>query len=91
MAARSAVLKYLRVQVQSVPRNPSLANPLFASSFNAIRRRFFSEEVKGSFLDKPEVTDRVINVVKNFQKCDPSKVLCFSNLRAFRENDLSKP
>ncbi|XAR69385.1 hypothetical protein NMG60_11000935 [Bertholletia excelsa] len=30
--------------------------------------------VNGSFLDKSEVTDRVISVVKNFQKVDPSKV-----------------
>ncbi|RVW70159.1 50S ribosomal protein L25 [Vitis vinifera] len=40
MAARNALLKYLRV---------------------------------GTFLDKSEVTDRVISVVKNFQKVDPSK------------------
>ncbi|KAF4378647.1 hypothetical protein CsatB_029223 [Cannabis sativa] len=71
MAARSALIKYLRVQVQAVPQNPSTT---FLSSFNSIRRRFFSEEVRGSFLDKSEVTDRVINVVKNFQKVDPSKV-----------------
>ncbi|PON59112.1 Acyl carrier protein [Parasponia andersonii] len=74
MAARSALLKYLRVQVQAVPQNPSSGSPLFLSTFNAIRRRFFSEEVRGSFLDKSEVADRVINVVKNFQKVDPAKV-----------------
>jgi len=34
-----------------------------------------SEEAKGSFLDKIEVTDRIIKVVRNFQKIDdPSKV-----------------
>ncbi|ESR41895.1 hypothetical protein CICLE_v10013736mg, partial [Citrus x clementina] len=32
-----------------------------------------AREVRGSFLDKSEVTDRVISVVKNFQKVDPSK------------------
>jgi NADH dehydrogenase (ubiquinone) 1 alpha/beta subcomplex 1 len=68
-AARSALLNHLRVHVQAVPRNPS-----YTLSFNAIRRRFLSEEVRGSFLDKSEVTDRVISVVKNFQKVDPSKV-----------------
>ncbi|KAK9919222.1 hypothetical protein M0R45_027832 [Rubus argutus] len=72
MAARSVMLKYLRVPVvQAVQPNPSST---FLSSFNAIRRRFYSEEVRGTFLDKSEVTDRIINVVKNFQKVDPSKV-----------------
>lgn len=68
-AARSALLKHLRVHVQAIPRNPN-----YTLSFSGIRRRFFSEEVRGSFLDKSEVTDRVISVVKNFQKVDPSKV-----------------
>ncbi|KAG6737675.1 hypothetical protein POTOM_059203 [Populus tomentosa] len=72
MAARGALLKYLRVKVQAMPttRNPN-NNGLFGLSFNSIRR--FSEEVRGTFLDKSEVTDRVVNVVKNFQKVDPSK------------------
>ncbi|XP_031247543.1 acyl carrier protein 2, mitochondrial [Pistacia vera] len=74
MAARGALLKYLRVNVNTVPGNPSTtATNLFSLSFNAIRRRF-SEEVRGTFLDKSEVTDRVLSVVKNFQKVDPSKV-----------------
>lgn len=68
-AARGALLKYLRVNVTTVQRNPSP----FSLSFNSIRR-CFAEEVRGSFLDKSEVTDRVISVVKNFQKVDPSKV-----------------
>ncbi|GLT60481.1 hypothetical protein SLA2020_332450 [Shorea laevis] len=73
-AARGALLKYLRVNVSPLPQNPSASgNGLFQLTFNAIRRRF-SEEVRGSFLDKSEVTDRVISVVKNFQKVDPSKV-----------------
>jgi NADH dehydrogenase (ubiquinone) 1 alpha/beta subcomplex 1 len=69
MAARSALLKYLRVHVQAVPSRNLNYTPI-----NSIRRRFFSEEVRGSFLDKSEVADRVISVVKNFQKVDPSKV-----------------
>ncbi|XP_058754194.1 acyl carrier protein 2, mitochondrial-like, partial [Vicia villosa] len=36
--------------------------------------RHFSEEVRGSFLDKSQVTDRVLSCVKNFQKVEPSKV-----------------
>ncbi|CAM8888606.1 unnamed protein product [Rhodiola kirilowii] len=69
MAARNVLLKYLRVNVQLVPRS---ARP--STSFSVLMRRCFSDEVRGSFLDKSEVTDRVINVVKNFQKVDPSKV-----------------
>ncbi|XP_020254250.1 acyl carrier protein 2, mitochondrial-like, partial [Asparagus officinalis] len=37
-------------------------------------RRRFSDEVKGSFLDKDEVTERVVSVVKNFREVDRSKV-----------------
>ncbi|CAN7039629.1 hypothetical protein BRARA_B01621 [Brassica rapa] len=74
MAARNALLRYLRVNV-----NPSLASPTTivaresALPFTVLLRRF-SEEVRGSFLDKSDVTDRVITVVKNFQRVDPSKV-----------------
>ncbi|OMO96704.1 Acyl carrier protein (ACP) [Corchorus capsularis] len=70
-AVRGALLKHLRVNVTPLSSNPSPS--LFSLTFNAVRRRF-SDEVKGSFLDKSEVTDRVISVVKNFQKVDPSKV-----------------
>ena len=65
MARSALVKKYLRVNV-------GVGVGVDSSPFNAIRRRFFSEEVRTSF--KSEVTDRVISVVKNFQKVDPSKV-----------------
>lgn len=68
-AVRSAVLKHLRVRASLSP----LQVP--AISISRVFGRFFSEEVKGSFLDKSEVTDRVITVVKNFQKVEPSKVI----------------
>ncbi|KAK9292137.1 hypothetical protein L1049_020096 [Liquidambar formosana] len=75
MAARNALLKYLRVNARPVLQNPNPnPNTLGLSPFNVLLRRCFSEEVRGSFLDKSEVTDRVISVVKNFQKVDPSKV-----------------
>ncbi|XP_044476234.1 acyl carrier protein 2, mitochondrial-like [Mangifera indica] len=84
MAARGTLLKYVRVNVNTVSGNPrTTATNLFSLSFNAIRRRF-SEEVRGSFLDKSEVTDRVVSVVKNFQKIDPSKVTPNAHFR----NDL---
>ncbi|KAL5836679.1 hypothetical protein ACOSQ3_013848 [Xanthoceras sorbifolium] len=86
MAARGALLKYLRVNV--IPRNPTAASGgdtgLFSVAFNDVRRRFSTEEVRGSFLDKSEVSDRVVSVVKNFQKVDPSKV----TPKAHFQNDL---
>ncbi|KAL3833908.1 hypothetical protein ACJIZ3_008644 [Penstemon smallii] len=73
MAMRSVMLKHLRVSV-----NPMLSfqNPRAAAAggLSQLIRRNFSEEVRGSFLEKSEVTDRVLSVVKNFQKVDPSKV-----------------
>lgn len=72
MAARNALLKYLRVNVNTLPQ---LQNPRPGSGgLSQLIRRHFSEEARGSFLDKSEVTDRVLNVVKTFQKVDPSKV-----------------
>ncbi|KZV55497.1 acyl carrier protein 2, mitochondrial-like [Dorcoceras hygrometricum] len=71
-AVRSALLKYLRVNVR--PVSP-LQNPRAgAGGLSRLIRRHLSEEARGSFLDKSEVTDRVLGVVKNFQKVDPSKV-----------------
>nr|GMD34483.1 acyl carrier protein 2, mitochondrial-like [Ipomoea batatas] len=72
-AMRNALLKHLRVEVIAL-RNPS-PNPR-GPIFRLIGlSRHFCEEARGSFLDKSEVTDRVITVVKNFQKVDPAKVL----------------
>ncbi|KAJ9703318.1 hypothetical protein PVL29_004920 [Vitis rotundifolia] len=77
MAARNALLKYLRVEARRLPQNPNIP---FQLSFNLIRRHF-SEEIRGTFLDKSEVADRVISVVKNFQKVDPSKVTPTANFQ----------
>ncbi|OIW21776.1 hypothetical protein TanjilG_10675 [Lupinus angustifolius] len=85
MAARKCglpLMKYLRVQVDSLPNNNNRL-PFTISPINVFLRRF-SEEVRGTFLDKSEVTDRVISTVKNFQKVDPSKV----NPNAHFQNDL---
>ncbi|PKU73071.1 Acyl carrier protein 2, mitochondrial [Dendrobium catenatum] len=67
-AMRSVLLKHLRVKAGYPLRSP------MTFSFSQLLCHHFSEEVKGSFLDKSEVTDRVITVVKNFQMVDPSKV-----------------
>ncbi|KAJ8497670.1 hypothetical protein OPV22_008222 [Ensete ventricosum] len=66
-AVRSAILRHLRLRVVS----PA---PQVSSPFANLLRCGFSDEVKVSFLDKSEVADRIITVVKNFQKIDPSKV-----------------
>ncbi|KAI3783737.1 hypothetical protein L1987_42823 [Smallanthus sonchifolius] len=75
MAARNALLKYLRVNVTPVlPSSPAQNPRVIGGGLIQLLRRHFSEEVRGSFLDKSEVTDRVVTCVKNFQKVDPSKV-----------------
>lgn len=66
-AARRALLAHLRVPVV----HPAAA----AATIPAAGRLLSSTtERKGSFLDKGEVADRVVSVVKNFQKVEPSKV-----------------
>ncbi|CAN1186956.1 Acyl carrier protein 2, mitochondrial [Linum perenne] len=82
-AVRGILLNHLRVKVQPFSQIPNTTNPLFGLSFNSILRRF-SADVKGNFLDKAEVTDRVVNCVKNFQKVDASKV----TTNAHFQNDL---
>ncbi|RRT46289.1 hypothetical protein B296_00008071 [Ensete ventricosum] len=68
-AMRGALLRHLRVRVDSQ------AAPAAAFSFADLIRRRFSDEAIGSFLDKSDVADRIITVVKYFPKVDPSKVL----------------
>ncbi|KAL7148775.1 hypothetical protein ABFS83_06G202000 [Erythranthe nasuta] len=70
MAARNALLKHLRVNVNTMLQNPRSG----AGGLSQLIRRHFSDEAKGSFLEKSEVADRVLSVVKKFQKVDPSKV-----------------
>ncbi|GJM88428.1 hypothetical protein PR202_ga04488 [Eleusine coracana subsp. coracana] len=71
-AVRRALLAHLRVPVA----RPAAAAAAAAVSVPAARRLLSSttEEAKGSFLDKGEVADRVVSVVKNFQKVEPAKV-----------------
>ncbi|KAG2307273.1 hypothetical protein Bca4012_083710 [Brassica carinata] len=74
MASRNALLRYLRVNVTPSLRSSSITSHRGVAPLYVILRRRFSEEVRGSFLDKSEVTDRVVSVVKTFQKVEPSKV-----------------
>ncbi|KAK8949964.1 hypothetical protein KSP40_PGU009290 [Platanthera guangdongensis] len=76
-AMRHALLRHLRLRAGDPLPPPA------AFSFSHLLRRF-SEEIRGTFLDKTEVTDRIIKVVKNFQKVDPSKVMP----QAHFQNDL---
>ncbi|XP_006654335.2 acyl carrier protein 2, mitochondrial-like [Oryza brachyantha] len=70
-AARRALLSHLRVPVA----RPAAAA---AAGTGVPAARLLSsatdEGAKGSFLDKGEVADRIVSVVKNFQKVEPSKV-----------------
>ncbi|KAG8069011.1 hypothetical protein GUJ93_ZPchr0005g14759 [Zizania palustris] len=73
MAAwRRALLTHLRVPVA----RPTAAALVAAGSAPATRLLSTTTEegAKGSFLDKGEVADRIISVVKNFQKVEPAKV-----------------
>ncbi|CAL4893269.1 unnamed protein product [Urochloa decumbens] len=71
-AARRALLTHLRVPVA---RPAAAAAAAAAAGTVPTARRLLSsttEETKGSFLDKGEVADRVVSVVKNFQKVTPT-------------------
>lgn len=60
-AVRASLLRHLRVPVCGHGRG----------RLDRLARPFSAE---ASFLDKKEVTDRVLSVLKNFQKVDPSKL-----------------
>ena len=63
---RSGVLAHARIEASFAQIGPQLAGP----SCLQLLRSFAA----GTYLDKSQVTDRVLNVVKNFEKVDPSKV-----------------
>ncbi|CAD6203648.1 unnamed protein product [Miscanthus lutarioriparius] len=67
-AARNLLLRHLRLaaapSAASVRPTASLQEALWG------RRWMSSEDAKGSFLDKSEVTERIIKVVKSFPKID---------------------
>jgi NADH dehydrogenase (ubiquinone) 1 alpha/beta subcomplex 1 len=73
-AARNLVLRHLRLA--AAPASAASIRPAAALQGALSGRRWMSsEDAKGSFLDKDEVTERTIKVVKNFPKIeDGSKV-----------------
>uniref|UniRef100_A0A0E0HDP4 Acyl carrier protein n=1 Tax=Oryza nivara TaxID=4536 RepID=A0A0E0HDP4_ORYNI len=82
-AARRALLSHLRV--------PVLARPAAAVGSVPAARLLSSateEGSKGSFLDKGEVADRIVSVVKNFQKVEPSKVSTVADAHRTADSDL---
>ena len=72
-ALRLLVLRHARIPVAA----QALAPAAVASQF--LPSRFFGEAA-GTYLNKDEVTERVLNVVKNFQKVDPNKVRAFASM-----------
>ena len=60
---RQAILKHVRIPVQQT------SNPA-AAALSSFWRGFAG----GGYLDKDEVTERVLNVAKHFEKVDPAKV-----------------
>lgn len=62
---RSAVLRHVRLPVSSCSVPEAVGGGLAVFGV-----RGFAEG-----LDKAEVTERILNVVKNFEKVDPAKVL----------------
>lgn len=77
MALRAAILRHVRVPVQTLIITGSKLQPraLYGGSL-----RFLSSH-GDDHLTKDEVIDRVLSVVKSFPKVDPSKVcLCASHV-----------
>lgn len=66
---RRAVLQHMRM----APAAATCPVPTAAAALLMGPARSFAEAA-GTYLDRNEVTERVLNIVKNFQKVDPSKV-----------------
>ncbi|XP_008788498.1 acyl carrier protein 1, mitochondrial-like [Phoenix dactylifera] len=69
-ALRPAILRHIRIPVRTVSRSRPLAclNPLSTSMIRSMSSH------GDDHLTKEEVIERVLDVVKNFPKVDPSKV-----------------
>ncbi|MCL7043371.1 hypothetical protein MKW94_024167, partial [Papaver nudicaule] len=67
MALRAAILGHLRVPVQTLAQNGRASQSWNLLNFN---RSMSSHD---DHLDKQEVIDRVVSVVKSFPKVDPAK------------------
>lgn len=82
--AAMALLRSLRQAVLATVRVP--ANPLAQQAAAPASLQFWRGFGDASYLDKKDVTDRVLGVVKNFEKVEEGKVRCASlpgTLRSF--------
>ncbi|KAM7275924.1 hypothetical protein ACFE04_017790 [Oxalis oulophora] len=70
MAMRSAILRHVRVPVQTLTQNGAKSNQNPWSLFGSVRLMSSHED----HITKEEVIDRVLSVVKCFPKVDPSKL-----------------
>jgi hypothetical protein len=62
---RSGVINNLRVPVGGLQAATGSLSTIFSRGF-----------ADGTYLNKDDVTERVLSVVKNFDKADPAKVGC---------------
>jgi NADH dehydrogenase (ubiquinone) 1 alpha/beta subcomplex 1 len=70
-AVKQGLLRHLRVPLQEAwATSSSSSSSALAGASVSWARKFAG----GGYLDKTEVTDRVINVTKHFEKIDPAKV-----------------
>eukprot|EP00296_Roombia_truncata_P009749 JP448378.1.p1 GENE.JP448378.1~~JP448378.1.p1 ORF type:complete len:132 (+),score=37.68 JP448378.1:27-422(+) len=69
---RTAAVAARAVQQPTFTLGLQNTNVSMMQMFSAQPRSFAA--AAGTFLNKDEVTERVVNVVKNFQKVDPTKV-----------------
>ncbi|KAF6170152.1 hypothetical protein GIB67_038685 [Kingdonia uniflora] len=69
MALRAAILAHIRIPVQTLTLNRSSRSQSW-SLCNIINRSMSSHD---DHLDKQEVVDRVLRVIKDYPKVDPSK------------------
>ncbi|OVA02473.1 Acyl carrier protein (ACP) [Macleaya cordata] len=69
MALRAAILGHIRVPVQTLTQNGRILQP-----WNLLNSNRSMSSHGDDHLDKEEVIERVLSVVKSFPKVDPSKV-----------------
>ncbi|KAL4203371.1 hypothetical protein AMTRI_Chr01g127570 [Amborella trichopoda] len=72
MTLRAAILRHMRIPVRAGAVSTNVPSFLCNSSPFSLKKRWMSSHDEG--LDKEEVIERVLSVVKSFPKVDPSKV-----------------
>eukprot|EP00775_Hariotina_reticulata_P013486 gene13486-13611_t len=75
-AVKQGLLRHLRIPLQEAWATSSSSSSALAGASVSWARKYAG----GGHLDKTEVTDRVINVTKHFEKIDPAKDLGLDSL-----------